>query len=76
VRSDHTVTELLRALELGAEQQAKSLRLRAAMSLMRHARAHGGNTKEFRRRLADIYDQFTEGAFTPDLVETKTLLER
>jgi adenylate cyclase len=76
VRSDHTVTGLLRALEIGAEQQAKSLQLRAAMSLMRHALAHGGNIKEFRRRLADIYEQFTEGAFTPDLMEAKALLER
>jgi adenylate cyclase len=75
VRSDHTVTELLRALETSGEQQAKSLQLRAAMSLMRHALAHGGNTKEFRRRLADIYDQFTEGAFTPDLMEAKSLLD-
>ena len=70
------MTGLLRASEIGAEQQAKSLQLRAAMSLMRHALAHGGNIKEFRRRLADIFDQFTEGTFTPDLVEAKTLLER
>jgi predicted ATPase len=76
VRSAHTVTGLLRALEIGAEQQAKSLQLRAAMSLMRHALAHGGNIKEFRRRIADIYEQFTEGAFTPDLMEAKALLER
>jgi hypothetical protein len=36
---------------------------------------HGGNTKEFRRRLADIYNQFTEGALTPDLMEAKSLLD-
>jgi hypothetical protein len=45
------------------------------MSLMRHALAHGGNTKEFRRRLADIYDQFSEGTLTPDLIEAKSLLD-
>jgi serine/threonine protein kinase/predicted ATPase len=76
VRSDYMLTELLGALEISIDQQAKSLQLRAATSLMRHALTHGGNIQEFRRRLTDIYDQFTEGAFTPDLVEAKTLLER
>ena len=76
VRSDYTVTELLHALEIGGEQQAKSLQLRAAMSLVRHSLSHGGNTAEFRRRLAGIYDEFAEGSLTPDLQDAKALLEQ
>ena len=76
VRSDYTLTELLGALEIGVEQQAKSLQLRAAMSLLRLGLAHGGNIKEFRHRLAGIYDEFTEGSLTSDLQKAKALLEQ
>jgi predicted ATPase len=76
VRSDYTVTELLRALEIGGEQQAKSLQLRAAISLVRHSLSHGGNITEYRRRLAGIYEEFTEGSLTSDVQNAKALLEQ
>jgi class 3 adenylate cyclase/predicted ATPase len=64
----------LQALAVAQEQSAKSLMLRAAMSLSR-LRNHKGNKLEARRILAEIYGWFTEGFGTPDLQEAKALLE-
>ena len=55
-------------------QQAKSLELRAAMSLSRLWQQQGKRA-EARALLAPIYGWFTEGFDTADLQEAKALLE-
>ena len=67
-------TCLHRALDLARSQQAKSLELRAAMSLSRLWHQHG-KKEEACRLLKEIYGWFTEGFDTPDLQEAKALLE-
>jgi predicted ATPase len=62
------------ALELSRTQQARSLELRAAMSLGRLYRQQGRPT-EARPLLAEISAWFTEGFDLPDLQEARTLLE-
>jgi predicted ATPase len=63
------------ALAVARQQQAKSLELRAAMSLTRHYQKLG-RYAEARPTLAECYDGFTEGFDTPDLQEAKALLEQ
>jgi tetratricopeptide (TPR) repeat protein len=72
----HTEAETCfhQALEVARRQHAKSLELRAAMSLSRLRQTQGKNA-EARQMLAEIYAWFTEGFDTPDLQEAKTLLE-
>jgi len=65
---------LRRALEVSIRQQARSLELRAAMSLCRLLRRRG-ERDEARSLLAPIYDWFTEGFDTPDLREARELLD-
>jgi predicted ATPase len=62
------------ALALARHQQARSLELRAAMSLARHWRDQG-KRDEAHDLLAPIYGWFTEGFDTLDLKEAKTLLD-
>jgi predicted ATPase len=64
----------LKAIEIAQRQQAKSLELRAAMSLVRLWQQQDKHT-EAHRMLSDVYDWFTEGFDTADLQEAKTLLE-
>ena len=59
---------------MARSQQAKSLELRAAMSLSRLWRQQG-KRDEARQLLAEIYGWFTEGFDTLDLQEAKLLLE-
>jgi predicted ATPase len=61
------------ALTVAGRQGAKSLELRAAMSLARLFRDQGLRA-EGRRLLAETYGWFTEGWDTPDLCESKALL--
>jgi len=63
-----------KAIEVARQQQAKSLELRAVMSLARLWQQQGRKA-EARRMLADIYGWFTEGFDTKDLQEAKVLLE-
>jgi len=72
----HTEAErcFRQALEIARHQQAKSLELRAAMSLSRLWQRQSKRA-EARELLAPIYDWFTEGFDTPDLQEAKALLE-
>ena len=63
-----------RALDVARRQEAKSLELRAAMSLSRLWQQQGKRT-EARELLAPIYGWFTEGFDTADLQETKALLD-
>ena len=63
-----------RAIEVAQHQQAKSLELRATVSLARLWQWQG-KKKPARRMLAKIYGWFTEGFDTKDLQEAKALLE-
>ena len=62
------------ALAIARRQQAKSLELRAAMSLGRLWQQQGKRAEAY-ELLAPIYGWFTEGFDTADLQEAKTLLE-
>jgi len=63
-----------KAIEIARKQQAKSLELRAVMSLSRLWQ-HQGKREDARQMLADIYNWFTEGFDTQDLKDAKALLE-
>jgi predicted ATPase len=67
-------TWLQRALDVARRQEAKSLELRAAMSLSRLWQQQG-RRQDAHDLLAPIYSWFTEGFDTADLQEAKTLLE-
>ena len=62
------------ALEVAHQQQARSLELRAAMSLCRLYRQQG-KCDMARQRLADLLGWFTEGLSTPLLQEAEALLQ-
>jgi predicted ATPase len=62
------------ALAVARRQQAKSLELRAAMSLSRLWRRQGERAQA-RQLLAEVYGWFTEGFDTADLQEAKALVE-
>lgn len=64
-----------RALEIGAEQEARALELRAAMSLARLWRDRG-EPDAARRTLVEVYEWFTEGLDTADVQEARALLEQ
>ena len=61
------------ALAVARRQEAKSLELRAAMSLS-HLWQQQGKQDEARELLAPVYGWFTEGFDTADLQEAKALL--
>ena len=61
------------AIHVAQQQQAKSLELRAAVSLSKLWHAQG-RTAEARQLLEDIYGWFTEGFETRDLQEAETLI--
>jgi tetratricopeptide (TPR) repeat protein len=63
-----------KAIKIAGRQSAKSLELRAVMSLSRLWQKQGKKA-EARRLLAEIYGWFTEGFDTKDLQEAKALLE-
>ena len=62
------------AIEVARRQSAKSLELRATMSLARLL-AQRGRRDEARTMLAEIYNWFTEGFDTADLKDAKALLD-
>jgi predicted ATPase len=64
----------LKAIDIARRQSAKSLELRATMSLARLCQRQGKH-HEAHRMLSEIYNWFTEGFDTKDLREAKTLLE-
>jgi predicted ATPase len=64
----------LKAIEIAQKQQAKSLELRATVSLARLWQSHGKHPAA-RDMLSAIYHWFTEGFDTKDLQEAKGLLE-
>jgi predicted ATPase/malonyl CoA-acyl carrier protein transacylase len=65
---------LLKSLQTAQQQRAKSLELRAAMSLARFWRDQG-KVQQARELLAPVYGWFTEGFDTLDLKEAKALLD-
>ena len=65
---------LQQALTIARRQQAKSLELRAAMSLARLWQCQGKRTQAH-GLLAPVYSWFTEGFDTADLQESRALLE-
>ena len=62
------------AIKVAQRQQAKSLELRAVMSLARLWQKQD-KREEARQMLAEIYGWFTEGFDTADLKEAKALLD-
>jgi predicted ATPase len=73
-QSGEAEASLHQALTGARRQQAKSLELRAAMSLSRLWRQQGKHTEAY-ELLAPIYGWFTEGFDTADLQEARALLE-
>ena len=71
---DEAETCFRQALDIARRQQAKSLELRAAMSLGRLWQRQG-KCEAARELLAPIYGWFTEGFDTADLQEAKGLLK-
>jgi predicted ATPase len=70
----HAETCFQQSLDIARRQQAKSLELRAAMSLSRLWHQQGKRA-EAHDLLAPIYGWFTEGFDTADLQDAKALLE-
>lgn len=66
---------LIEAMETAREQGALFWELRAALSLAR-LREMQDQSEEARRALAPVYDRFTEGFETADLLCARTMLER
>jgi predicted ATPase/DNA-binding SARP family transcriptional activator len=62
------------AIKVAQRQKAKSLELRAMTSLSRLWRGQGRN-QQARECLLEVYNWFTEGFHTPDLLVAATLLE-
>ena len=73
-QQDEAEAWLHRALDVARRQEAKSLELRAAMSLSRLWQQQGQQA-EARALLAPSYGWFTEGFDTADLQDAKALLE-
>jgi predicted ATPase/DNA-binding winged helix-turn-helix (wHTH) protein len=73
-RGDKAEDCFLTAIEVARGQQAKSIELRASVSLGRLWRDEGKRTQA-RQLLAEIHDWFTEGFETTDLRDARSLLE-
>jgi DNA-binding winged helix-turn-helix (wHTH) protein/predicted ATPase len=67
-------TCFLKAIEIARRQSAKSLELRAAMSLARLWQRQGKH-HEARNTLSEVYNWFTEGFDTKDIREAQALLD-
>jgi predicted ATPase len=67
-------TDIRQAIDIARRQYEKSHELRALMSAYRLAQKQGGSTKAH-ALLCRLYDSFTEGHDTPDLMEAKALFQ-
>jgi predicted ATPase len=74
-KEDCTFGEPQSTCERGGTKRAKSLELRAAMSLTRREQ-FGQKRGKAHEVLANLYGSFTEGHNTPDLQDAMTLLGR
>jgi predicted ATPase len=63
-----------KAIQVARRQSARSFELRATVGLARLWRKWG-RSDEAQQALAEIYNWFTEGFDTPDLIEARALLE-
>jgi len=61
------------AISVARQQDARTLELRATLSLARLLR-DAGRDEEATRPLAPVSEAFEKGAITPDLVEARMLL--
>jgi tetratricopeptide (TPR) repeat protein len=66
--------EIQQAIDIARQQSARSLELRAVMSLARLWKRQG-RTEQARIILAEIYDWFSEGFETADLLAARKLLD-
>ena len=64
---------LLKSIDVARRQEAKSWELRTAIDLSRLWQSQGKKEEAY-SLLANIYNWFTEGFDTPDLVEAHNLL--
>ena len=71
--ASNVVAAFLRAISIARSQQAKSLELRATMSLARLWSTQN-RSADAKRQLSDLYAWFTEGFETPDLQAARLLL--
>jgi tetratricopeptide (TPR) repeat protein len=71
---DDAEAEFRRAIHIAQRQNAKSLELKATVSLCRVLRQQG-KQKQARKMLDAIYGWFTEGFDTPDLKAAKRLID-
>jgi predicted ATPase len=74
--TDAPLTCFNRSLELARENNAKMIELRTAMSLCRlqSKNKRSDDHHSALKLLAGVYNQFTEGHATPDLLEAKQML--
>ncbi|MBT5458921.1 MAG: hypothetical protein HOK82_20160, partial [Rhodospirillaceae bacterium] len=63
-----------RSIHVARAQEAKLWELRSSVSLGRLWQDQG-KTTEARNLLAGVYSWFTEGFYTPDLMDAKALLD-
>jgi len=66
--------DFVHSLRIATEQRARGWELRTSTSLARLWQSQG-KQKEAHELLAPVYDWFTEGFDTKDLMEAKALLE-
>jgi predicted ATPase len=71
---DEAFGSFMKAIDVARRQNARSWELRAGTSLARLWRKQG-KISEAHELLKPVYDWFTEGFETPDLIDAKTLLE-
>ena len=71
---DKAEADYLESLAVAVRQQAKSYELRTTMSLGR-IWVRRGQTPKATAALSNVYNWFTEGFGTPDLIEAKQLLQ-
>ena len=67
-------SDLRRAIDLARDQEAPALELRATRDLAR-LWSDLGERRQACDLLAPVYSRFTEGFATPDLIETRTVLD-
>ena len=72
--ADEIESLLVKSLETGQRQQALSWQLRTACDLVRLWQSQGRGDEAL-TLLQSIYDQFTEGFGTADLIRAEALLE-